>query len=83
MTLLLTIMTVGFFGLLPNLYHDPGTLFWHQLITIFLSINISVNYAMAALKGSKSKDTTLPRTSDNSVPKGLYDNYRYAFDRVA
>ena len=80
--ILLAIMTVGFFGLLPNLYHDPRSLFWHQLITIFLSINISVNYAAAALTGSKSKNTTLPRTSDNSVPKGFYNNYRYGCEKV-
>lgn len=75
--LLLTVMTVGFFGLLPNLYHSPGTLICNQLITVFLSLNISVNYLIAALRSSKSRNAELPSTPEGSTtPKGFYDNYR-------
>jgi len=70
------IMSVGYFGLLPNLISSPRTLFWSRALAAFFFVNILVNYCIAALRGSKSNSTRLPVVEGKTIPRGFYDNYR-------
>eukprot|EP00210_Caulerpa_lentillifera_P004870 g4648.t1 len=75
--LLLTLMLVGIFGLLPNAFINTSNLLWSQILAVFISVNILINYILAATKSSRSVSNRLPQIQGGTVPKGVYDGYRF------
>eukprot|EP00210_Caulerpa_lentillifera_P002728 g2608.t1 len=75
--LLMTMMCIGIFGLLPNAFSSPYTIRWSQILASFVAFNISINYILAAGRSSRSTSNQLPQFQGGTVPKGIYDGYRF------
>lgn len=74
--LLSTLMIIGIFGLLPNAFTSTYPLLWSQILAVFVSVNILINYTLAATQSSRSVSNRLPQIQGETVPKGAYDGYR-------